>query len=151
EDNDSVLAIQTTERVLTIDRQNVQAMILKALAEQKQKRWKVAGETLQGAIAVAPKDSTVLCMLGVNAQHLGEKDRAVDYFEQAVAANDKDAWAAQLLASVKPAPIKIEEPAPKQDEAPKQESAPKADAPATQDENPEDAPADNTEAGAMVD
>jgi hypothetical protein len=51
-------------------------------------------------------------MLGITYQHTNEKETAINCFERAVAVNPKDAWAAELLAAAKPAPIKIEEPAP---------------------------------------
>jgi tetratricopeptide (TPR) repeat protein len=105
QENEPVLAIQTAQRVLKAEPASTQAMIIKALAEQKQKRWKDAEATLEAALQVNPKDSTVLCMLGVSAMGQGEKDRAAGFYERAVAANPNDAWAAELLASVRPAKV----------------------------------------------
>ena len=104
-DNESVLAIQTAQRVLKLEPENVQAMILKALAEQKQHRWSVALATLEDAHRTAPKDSTVLCLMGVSQQGLGDKEKAATLFEQAATVNPQDTWAQELLATAKPAEI----------------------------------------------
>lgn len=104
-DNEPVLAIQTAQRVLKLEPENVQAMILQALSEQKQHRWNESVTTLETAHRVAPKDSTVLCLMGVSRQGLGEKEKATVLFEQAVTANPQDAWAQELLASAKPAEV----------------------------------------------
>ena len=100
--NDLQLAISAGRRILKIDQENVQALIIVALVQQKQKNWADAQITLVKAERIAPTDSTVLCMLGISAQQLGQKDTAAACFSKAVEANPKDTWAQELLATTKP-------------------------------------------------
>ena len=102
QDNDPVQALQTSAHVLKLEPDNSQALILQALAQQKQHRWADSAATLTHAQKLAPKDSTVLCMLGLTSQNLGQPERAAAFFEQARAANPQDTWAAELLAALKP-------------------------------------------------
>lgn len=97
ETNDLNAAISAGRKVLRGEPRNVQAMILVAMAQQKQKKWSDALSTLLPAARLAPKDSTVLCMAGVSALKMGRPSEAVDYFERAVAANPRDTWASELL------------------------------------------------------
>jgi tetratricopeptide (TPR) repeat protein len=105
-EGDTSMSIEAANRVLRIEPESVQAMILRALAEQKQKNWKESMTTLETAHRVAPKDSTVLCLMGLSQQSLGQKEKAAACFEQAVTANPQDAWAQQLLAAAKPVEIR---------------------------------------------
>jgi len=95
------IVIETADRVLRIDPKNVDAMILQAAVQQKQKKWMDAMTTLAGAAKISPKDPTVLCMAGISAIQLGKKDAAAAFFEQALASNPGDSWASELLESVK--------------------------------------------------
>jgi cytochrome c-type biogenesis protein CcmH/NrfG len=101
--NDLNLVEESAARVLRLDPQNTDAMILQAVVQQKQKKWSESMTTLAGAARIAPKDPTVLCMAGISAIQLGKKDSAVAFFEQALAAHPGDAWAGELLQSIRPA------------------------------------------------
>jgi superkiller protein 3 len=96
------IAMSASRKILRTDPENVQAMILMALVQQKQKKWIDAHATLVKAQKLAPTNTTVLCMLGVSAQQLGRPAEAVAFFESAVQADPKDAWAVELLGKVKP-------------------------------------------------
>lgn len=102
QDNEAGQTVVVARRVLKNEPQNLRALILKALAEQKQRRWDEAQKTLVTAQQVAPKDSTILCLMGVNSQGQGRAEAAARYFEQALKINPQDAWAQELLATVKP-------------------------------------------------
>jgi tetratricopeptide (TPR) repeat protein len=97
------ISLSAARKVLRSEPENVQAMILTALVQQKQKKWKDADVTLTRAARFAPTDPTVLCMLGINAQQLGRHSEAVAFYERAVQANPKDPWANELLGRSKPA------------------------------------------------
>lgn len=97
------IVIEAADRVLRLDPRNVDAMILQAAVQQKEKKWNDAMVTLAGAAKITPKDPTVLCMSGISAMQLGKKDYAVTFFELALAAKPGDAWAGELLESVRPA------------------------------------------------
>ncbi len=97
------LVEESTARVLRLDPQNVDAMILQAAVEQKEKKWSESMATLAGAARVSPKDPAVLCMAGISAIQLGKKDSAAAFFQQALAASPGDSWATELLQSVRPA------------------------------------------------
>jgi tetratricopeptide (TPR) repeat protein len=97
------IVVEAADRVLRLDPRNVDAMILQAAVQQKEKKWNEAMVTLAGAAKIAPKDPTVLCMSGISAMQLGKKDYAATFFELALAAKPGDAWAGELLESVRPA------------------------------------------------
>jgi len=97
------IAAAAARKVLRNDPENVQGMIITALVQQKQKKWNDAGATLAKAAKFAPGDATVLCMQGLNAQETGNRDQANAFFEKALQADPKDAWAAELLGKSKPA------------------------------------------------
>ncbi len=100
--NDLSLATSAARHVLKIEPDSVQAAMLLALIQQKQKKWTDAQVTLQKAIKLAPSDPTLLCMMGINQQHLGDRVEAINTFKKALAANPQDAWAKELLASAQP-------------------------------------------------
>jgi tetratricopeptide (TPR) repeat protein len=102
ETSDLGIATAAAQKVLRMDRDNVQAMILEAVVQQKAKRWDAAQETLERAEKVAPMDTTVLCMLGVCVQHEGKIDEAIAYYQKAEASDPKNTWANELLMKVKP-------------------------------------------------
>jgi tetratricopeptide (TPR) repeat protein len=106
------LVIEAADRVLRIEPQSVDAMILQAAVQQKQKKWSDSMTTLAGAAKISPKDPTVLCMAGISAIQLGKKDIGTQFFEQALAAHPGDAWASELLESVRPATPASVPPAP---------------------------------------
>ena len=91
------ISYSAAKKVLHNDPQNVQAMIILALVQQKQKKWNDAAITLDKAGKIAPSDGTVLCMLGLNAQQQGNHEQALAFYEKAAQANPKDSWAAELL------------------------------------------------------
>jgi tetratricopeptide (TPR) repeat protein len=97
------ISLSAARKILRSEPDNVQAMIVMALVQQKQKKWNDASVTLNKAARVAPQDTTVLCMLGVNAQQQGKKSEAVAWYEKAVRVNPSDAWAVELLGRAKPA------------------------------------------------
>ena len=96
-------SLSAAKKVLKSDPENVQAMIITALVQQKQKKWSDAGATLDKAAKVAPTDGTILCMQGINAQQQGNAEQAVAFYEKAAHANPQDPWAAQLLGRNVPA------------------------------------------------
>ena len=103
ETGDLGLATAAAQKVLRADHENVQAMVLEAVVQEKSKKWDAAQETLEKAAKVAPMDTTVLCMLGVSAEHLGKTEDAIADYQKAVVSNPKDLWANELLQKVKPA------------------------------------------------
>ena len=110
-------AMSAARKVLRTQTRNVQAMILEAMVQEKQKQWPEAILTLQSAAVLAPKDSTVLCMQGIALQKLGKQEDAVPYFEKAAAANPNDHWASDLLSQARPVTLK-ETPAPEDQATP---------------------------------
>src|SRR5439155_18155685 len=58
---------------------SLDALVLQAAVQQKQKNWTEAQTTLAHANKVSPKDTTVLCMQGLVAIQLGQKDVATEY------------------------------------------------------------------------
>jgi tetratricopeptide (TPR) repeat protein len=116
ETGDLGLATAAAQKVLRQERDNVQAMVLEAVVQQKCKKWEAAQDILQKAVKIAPTDTTVLCMLGVCAQHLGNTTEAIADYQQAVQSDPKDPWANELLLKANPAgsaaPLPNSEPAP---------------------------------------
>jgi Tfp pilus assembly protein PilF len=96
------MTLNAAKSVLRTDPNNVQALILQAVVQQKQKKWADSLATLSTAARIAPKDSTVLCMQGLGELQLGKTDQAVAYFERAITVNPKDTWASELLVQVRP-------------------------------------------------
>jgi tetratricopeptide (TPR) repeat protein len=94
---DLQMTLSAARTILRTDPRNVQAMILTALVQQKQNNWTDAAATLEKASRIAPNDSTILCMLGINAQQQGRRDEANGFYEKAVKANPNDSWAMSLL------------------------------------------------------
>lgn len=89
--------------ILKTEPDNVQALILLGLTQQKQKQWTPAQDTLARAHQLAPKDTTILCLLGLSAQRLGQPAQAVDLYHEALAVKPNDPWAQELLTSAAPA------------------------------------------------
>ncbi len=102
ETGDFGIALAATRKVLHAEPDNTQAMVLTALVQQKQHKWADAQETLEKAVKVLPTDCTVLCMMGIDAQQLGNSDEAVAFYEKARAANPANAWARELLDKARP-------------------------------------------------
>ncbi len=104
------LTLAAAQKVLRNDPANVQAKILEAAVQQKQKKWSEAYDTLSPMAAATPQNETVLCMLGLSEIQLGKKEQAQSDLEKAVAVSPTDSWASELLAEVKPpAPASDEE------------------------------------------
>jgi tetratricopeptide (TPR) repeat protein len=99
---DLSIALSAGRHILKTTPDNVPAMIVVALTQQKQKKWADSLSTLQAAARLAPADSTVLCMLGVSLQQTGHADEASACFAKAVQANPNDTWAHELLNAAKP-------------------------------------------------
>lgn len=100
--DDFGMTVSAAQKVLRLEPDNVNALILLAAAQEKQKNWTDAQGTLVKAARLAPKDSTILCLQGLAALQLGQKDAATAYFTRAVALNPTDTWATSLLEQVKP-------------------------------------------------
>jgi len=91
------LSLSASKKVLKSDPDNVQALIILALVQQKQAKWADAAATLSKAGKAAPTDATVLCLQGITARQLGNLEQASACFEKALRANPNDAWAVELL------------------------------------------------------
>lgn len=100
--NELSVALAAAKKVSRVEPNNADAMILAALVQQKQKKWADAQVTLAPAQKLAPENSTILCMLGLSAQHLDHPDQAAAFFQQALTLNPNDPWATELLTSLKP-------------------------------------------------
>ncbi len=98
--------MSAAHKVLRAEPQNVPALILEAMVQEKEKLWSEATLTLESASVLAPKDSTVLCMEGIALQKLGKQEEALPYFEKAAAANPNDHWASDLLSQSRPVTLK---------------------------------------------
>ncbi len=103
ETGDLGIATAAARKVMHAEPENLQAIVLTAVVQQKQKKWSDAQDTLEKAAKIAPTDTTVLCMLGICAEQLGRKQDAVALYLKAIASNPKDAWANELLTKVRPA------------------------------------------------
>lgn len=101
--NELNLTLAAAQKVLRAEPENVEAKILEAAVQQKQKKWTEALQTLSGVARTNPQNQTVLCMVGLSEIQLGQKDQATDTLEKALAVNPADRWASELLAQVKPA------------------------------------------------
>ncbi|MEI8197779.1 MAG: tetratricopeptide repeat protein, partial [Phycisphaerae bacterium] len=99
--DDYLQATGVALRVLKTEPRNLDALILLALCQQKQKQWEGARATLAKAHDVAPENPTVLCLMGVTAQSLGQKDQAADYYAEALKRKPSDPWAQELLATAR--------------------------------------------------
>jgi tetratricopeptide (TPR) repeat protein len=114
------ISLSAAKKVLHNDPQNVHALIVIALVQQKQKKWNDAAATLEKASKIAPMDGTIFCMRGLNAQQQGNHQQAVAFYEKAAQANPRDPWAAELLgrplsptgAAPQPASPSADQPAP---------------------------------------
>ena len=95
------VVIEAADRALRIDPQNLDAMILQAAVQQKQKKWLDSMTTLAGAAKVSPKDPTVLCMAGISAAQLGRRIRRRRSLSRQLAVHPGDTWASELLESVR--------------------------------------------------
>jgi Flp pilus assembly protein TadD len=86
-------------RVLSAEPDNTEALIILAVSQGKQNQWQAAAATLDRARQTAPREPTILCLLGVVRQHQGNADQANAYFTEALKLNPQDTWAKELLAS----------------------------------------------------
>ena len=82
-----------------------------AAAQQKQKKWSDALDTLAIAGRADPKNSTVLVMQGISELQLGKEDLAIEFLKKAVVANPTDSWAQDILTQLKPVSLQKTEPA----------------------------------------
>ena len=99
--------LAAARKVTRVDPNNSAAMVLAALVQQKQNKWSDAQTTLLAAQKLAPANTTVLCMLGIAAQHLDHPDAAAGYYQQALNANPDDTWAQELLNSLTPTKVSL--------------------------------------------
>ncbi|MCL2647060.1 MAG: tetratricopeptide repeat protein [Phycisphaerales bacterium] len=97
ETGDLSIALSAAKNVLRLEPENIQAMILAALVQEKMNKLEDAAAMLEKASQLSPGDSTILCMLGLNAQRRGNRELAAAYYVRAAAANPKDPWVAELL------------------------------------------------------
>ena len=105
--NELPIALAAARKVTRVDPGNSAAMVLAALVQQKQNKWSDAQTTLLAAQKLAPANTTVLCMLGIAAQHLDHPDAAAGYYQQALNANPDDTWAQELLNSLTPTKVSL--------------------------------------------
>jgi len=134
--DDYAQAAAIAKKVLKDEPANVQAMILLALSQHKLRQWDAAQATLEKANRIAPKDTTVLCLLGISMQHAGRNEQAVKLYAAALEISPANLWAQELLSSAKPAAVTPPVPAPSAPQAPVAPAAPVEPAPATPDVTP---------------
>lgn len=90
-------AASSAQRVLSLEPQNVSAMMLLAAAQQKLELWPAARDTLTKAAAVAPDNSTLYCMMGICYDKQGDRAKAIECYQRAADLKPNDAWASELL------------------------------------------------------
>ena len=99
--NDLIEARIALRQALRVSPRDVHAWMLLALVQQRSGHWRKGMASLLKAHAIAPNNSTVLCMLGISARQHGQPAAARAYFQRAVKANPKDRWARKLLGAAK--------------------------------------------------
>ena len=107
---DTSIALASAHKVLRLEPDNVKAMIVNAVIQQRQRNWADSRVTLEKALKLSPTDSTVLCMIGRSAEELGKKQEALAFYQKAVDANPKDMWAGELLERMKGATSSSQKP-----------------------------------------